>query len=73
MENLNEKINHDLDYYKSGIKQLYQRSYQMYMFGVIAVLLLTVTGIGVSTAMIRGLLLLVFIGEVAVLVYLLRF
>lgn len=73
MENIKEQIHRDLDYYKSGIRQLYQRSYQLYIFGLIAVMLLTVTGIGVSTAILRGILVLIFISEVVGLLYLLRF
>ncbi|MBO0438854.1 hypothetical protein [Candidatus Enterococcus ikei] len=73
MEETNKNIEHDLVYYKSGIRQLYVKSYQMYIMGLIALMLLTVTGIGVSTSLIRMLLVLVFIVEIAGLLYLLRF
>ncbi|MEI5995204.1 hypothetical protein [Candidatus Enterococcus mansonii] len=73
MEEANEKIKHDLDYYKSGIKQLYVRSYQLYMMGLIAIMLLTALGIGGVASFLRILLIVLFIIEIAGLIYLLRF
>lgn len=73
MEEIKENIAHDLAYYQSGIRQLYMRSYQTYLFALLAVMMLTVVGIGVSAVVIRGILILLFLLEIAGVIYLLRY
>lgn len=73
MEEIKERIEHDLEYYHSGIKQLYMRSYQMYLFSLLAIMMVTIVGIGLADMIIKVLLVIVFLLELAAVFYILRY
>lgn len=73
MKELKESIEHDLEYYQSGIRQLYMKHYQKYLLILFAVMLVTAVGIGLSESFVRWLLVVVFLIEVGSVFYLLRF
>lgn len=73
MKEIQENVEHDLEYYQSGIRQLYMKHYQKYLFIILAILLVTVVGIGLSESLVRWLLIVLFLIEVGLVVYLLRY
>lgn len=73
MKEIKENIEHDLEYYQSGIKQLYTKHYQKYLFFLLATMLITVVGIGLSESIVRWLLVALFLSESGLVVYLLRY
>ncbi|EOH98896.1 hypothetical protein UAY_02165 [Enterococcus moraviensis ATCC BAA-383] len=73
MNETKENIKHDLDYYQPGIRQLYLKYYQKYLILLLAGMMLTVSGIGLSESFLRWLLVLLFLIEVGSVIYLLRY
>ncbi|MFK4567441.1 hypothetical protein [Enterococcus sp. UD-01] len=73
MEEVKEKIEADLTYYQSGIRQLYLKSYQRYALAMLVLMLLTGLGIGASALLLRVLLIVLFLLEAGVLLYIVRF
>lgn len=73
MKEIKENIEHDLEYYQSGIRQLYMRHYQKYIVVLLAIMLITVVGIGLSESFFRWILVLLFFAEAVLVVYLLRY
>lgn len=73
MEEIKESIEHDLEYYQSGIRQLYMRSYQVYLFSLLAFMMVTIVGIGLAGIIIKVLLGVAFLLELAGVFYLLRY
>ncbi|MBO0446713.1 hypothetical protein IGJ55_002218 [Enterococcus sp. AZ170] len=73
MKETKENIEHDLEYYQSGIKQLYMKNYQKYFFILLAVMLVTSTGLVLSESIVRWLLVVLFFIEAGLAFYLLRF
>lgn len=73
MKETKENIEHDLEYYQSGIRQLYMKHYQRYLMSLLAVMLVTAVGIGLTESIIRGLLVVLFLLEGGLVVYLLRY
>lgn len=65
-------ILHDLEYYQSGIKQLYTKYYQKYFIILVVIMLATITAITSFTSFGRLLAGLLLLAEIAGLVYLLR-
>lgn len=73
MEEIKENIEHDLEYYQSGIRQLYMKQYQKYLMSLLAIMLVTAIGIGLSESIVRSVLVLLFLIEIALVVYILRY
>ncbi|OJG92572.1 hypothetical protein RV15_GL002997 [Enterococcus silesiacus] len=73
MNEIKKNVEHDLEYYQSGIRQLYMKHYQKYLFFLLAVMLVTAVGVGLSEALIRWLLVTLFLIEAGVVVYLFRY
>ncbi|WP_430601939.1 hypothetical protein IGJ02_002101 [Enterococcus sp. DIV0724b] len=73
MKEIQENVEHDLEYYQSGIRQLYMKHYQKYLFIILAILLVTVVGIGLSESLVKWLLIVLFLIEAGLVVYLLRY
>ncbi|MEI5989148.1 hypothetical protein A5881_000636 [Enterococcus termitis] len=73
MNEIKENIEHDLEYYQSGIRQLYMKHYQRYLMSLLAVMLVTAVGIGLTESIIRGLLVVLFLLESGLVIYLLRY
>lgn len=73
MKDIKENIEHDLAYYQSGIKQLYMKNYQKYFFVLLAAMLGTSIGLGLSESIVRWLLVGLFLIEAGLGFYILRF
>lgn len=73
MEEIKENVEHDLAYYESGIRQLYMKHYQKYLLFLLVIMLFTVFGIGLSELFTRWLFVLLFLAEIGLVVYVLRF
>lgn len=73
METHQEKVKQDLIRYQTGIKQLYTRHYQVYLFSLLAIMLLTVVGIGVFSIVLRILMIGLLLAESALAIYLFRY
>lgn len=73
MKENKENIEHDLEYYQSGIRQLYLKTYQKYLLILLAVMLGTAIGIGATESIVRWLLIAVFLIEAGIVVYLFRY
>lgn len=73
MEANQEKVRQDLTYYQMGIKQLYIRNYQVYLFSLLAIMLLTAVGAGVFSIFLRVLLLLLLLAEFILAIYISRY
>ncbi|MBO0474750.1 hypothetical protein IGL98_001276 [Enterococcus sp. DIV0840] len=73
MNEIKDKVEHDLEYYQSGIRQLYMKHYQRYLLFLLAIMLVTAIGVGLSGSFIRVLLVLLFLGEVGLVIYVLRY
>lgn len=65
-------ILHDLDYYQSGIKQLYSKYYQKYMIFLIITMIITITALVSCTSLGRLLAGLLLLAEAAGVIYLLQ-
>jgi flagellar basal body-associated protein FliL len=72
MEEIKEKIEQDLTYYQSGIRQLYMKSYQRYILLILALMVLTGIAIGAADILLRMILVVLFLFEAGGLVYVLR-
>ncbi|MBO0467027.1 hypothetical protein JZO73_05705 [Enterococcus plantarum] len=73
MKEIKENVAHDLQYYQSGIRQLYMKHYQKYLLFLLAIMLVTAIGIGASEFFIRWFLVFLFLLELGAVVYLLRY
>ncbi|EOL43575.1 hypothetical protein [Enterococcus caccae] len=73
MKENQENIEHDLEYYQSGVKQLYLKTYQKYLMFLLVIMLGTAIGIGAVSSFIRWLLVLAIFIEAGIVIYLFRY